>query len=288
MAPNPSRNYVFTYNNPPPDWDPALIFARPEFRYGVGQFERGEGTGTLHFQGYAVFRAPVRLAAAKLSLNAPTAHLEVRRGTHDEANSYCTKVSTRDPGRIPVQVGQPPPGTGARTDWITVKQTLDDGRGIRAVADENFGLYIRSYRGLERYLGLVANPRNAPPEVYYYYGPAGSGKTRAVYDEFPDPTKLYSAPLCPTGGSAWFDGYVNGEHEAILLDDYYHNYRLTFFLQLLDRYPMRLPVKGGFVILGNCKFYITSNIRLEEQYPNAPDQNAIRRRFTQVKHFDQL
>ncbi len=288
MPPPTSRNYVCTYNNPPADWDPALIFQRPEFRYGIGQYERGKETRLLHFQGYVVFRAPIRLAAAKLSLHAPTAHLEIRRGTHDEANSYCSKSDTRDAGYLPVQVGQPPPGSGARTDWVLVKQTLDDGRGLRAVAEENFGLFIRSYRGLERYLALVADPRNAAPSVYYYWGPAGSGKTKAVYDEFPNPAELYSAPVPPTGGTPWFDGYVNGEHAAILLDDYYHGYRLTFFLQLLDRYPMRLPVKGGFTILGNVDFYITSNIPLEEQYPNAPDQNAIRRRFTQVKHFDSL
>lgn len=86
----------------------------------------------------------------------------------------------------------------------------------------------------------------------------------------------------------WFDGFVNGFHRAILLDDYYHNYKLTFFLQLCDRYPLKLPVKGGFVDIGNVTIYITSNIPLEEQYPNAPDQNAIRRRMTQVKHFDSL
>jgi len=124
--------------------------------------------------------------------------------------------------------------------------------------------------------------------VYYFWGAAGSGKTRQVYDQFDDVGELYSAPLSPNGGAVWFDGYVNTYHKAILLDDYYHNYKLTFFLQLLDRYPMKLPVKGGFADIGNVDIYITSNISLENQYPNAPDQQAIRRRFTEVRHFATL
>lgn len=75
---------------------------------------------------------------------------------------------------------------------------------------------------------------------------------------------------------------------VILLDDYYHNWKLTFFLQFFDRYPMYLPIKGGFVPMGNAKIYVTSNIPLNEQYPNAPDQDAIRRRFTKITRFDAL
>lgn len=74
----------------------------------------------------------------------------------------------------------------------------------------------------------------------------------------------------------------------MLLDDYYHNWPVTFLLRLLDRYPMILPTKGGHVHMGNCSIYITSNIPLEQQYPNYPDQAALRRRFKEIKHFISL
>ncbi len=281
-----SRNYVFTYNDPPREWDPELLFDGGQFRFLAGQFERGEGTGRLHFQGYAVFTKPVRLAGAKRLLDAHSAHFEIRRGDHDQALAYCTKDATREPGRVPCILGEPPLGAGTRTDVDDIRGILRDGGTLLDCADRNFGLFLRSYRAMGRYISLLGQPRNSPPECFYFWGPSGSGKTRAVWETYDnDSTRLYSAPLCPTGGSAWFDGYVNHTHEAILLDDYYHNYRLTFFLQLLDRYALQLPIKGGFSHIGNVPIYITSNIPLEEQYPNAPDQNSIRRRFHEVRHY---
>lgn len=277
---------MFTFNDPPADWTPTVL---PDgVRYLVGQYERGDGTGRLHFQGYCVLDSPCRLVGAKRLLNAPTGHFEVRRGSHEQAREYCLKESTREPGRDPIELGTPPPGAGARTDLESIKGTLQAGGSLLEVADANFGAFLRYHRALERYQGLLGRPRNSPPEVYYYWGAAGSGKTREVYSGFDDPSELYAAPLSPNGGAVWFDGYVNTHHTAILLDDYYHNYKLTFFLQLLDRYPLKLPVKGGFVDIGNVTIYITSNIPLEEQYPNAPDQNAIRRRVTKVVHFSNL
>lgn len=288
-----SRNYVVTYNNPPDDWDPpgparypgTVVRVDSRIRFIAGQFERGEDSGLLHWQGYVVFNDPQRVSGAKSILDAPSAHLEVRRGSHQQALEYCTKQDTRVDGRMGIVLGEPPLGQGCRSDVNDAKLLIDEGGSLLDVAELNFGLFLRSYRALGVYVGLRGNARNSPPKVYYWWGPAGSGKTRAVYETV-DPSRLYSAPLSPGGGAVWFDGYMNHHHDAILLDDYYHNWKLTFFLQFCDRYPLKLPIKGGFVDIGNCDIYITSNIPLEQQYPNAPDQNAIRRRMTEVKHFN--
>lgn len=287
-----NTRYVFTFNSPPEGWYPPAPYWYPStlprackrVRFVAGQFERGADSGLLHFQGYIVFSEPQRMSGAKRILDAPSAHLEVRRGSHQQAVDYCRKEDTREPGRMGILLGDPPLGQGARTDATAAKLLLDSGGTLGDVAELNFSLFLRSYRALGVYMGIQSRCRDTPPAVYYYYGSAGSGKTRAVYDRVPA-GKLYSAPLSPGGGAAWFDGYMNHHHEAILLDDYYHNWRLTFFLQFCDRYPLKLPIKGGFVEMGNADIYITSNIPLEQQYPNAPDPQAIRRRMTEVKHF---
>lgn len=280
------RNWVFTYNNPEPTWDSRVCFDASGARFFAGQYERGVRTGTPHFQGYVVFHHPVGLAGAKRKLQLPGIHLEVRRGTHQEALDYVEKEETRVPDTLSVQYGEVPPGQGIRTDVFGCKAIIDRGGSLLDVAEEQFGAFCRYYRAFERYAGLRSNPRDTPPRVYYHWGPAGSGKTRAVWAAVEDVTRVYPAPLDPTGRAVWFDGYRPDHHRVILLDDYYHNYRLSFFLQLLDRYPMYLPIKGGFTHASNCDIYLTSNIPLEAQYPNAPDQNAIRRRFTSVIHFD--
>ena len=54
----------------------------------------------------------------------------------------------------------------------------------------------------------------------------------------------------------------------VVLDDYYSDIRYQQLLRVLDRYPLRLPVKGGFVPAEYTTVLITSNARLDEQYPN--------------------
>jgi len=46
----------------------------------------------------------------------------------------------------------------------------------------------------------------------------------------------------------------------MLIDDYRGEGSYAFLLRLLDRYPMQLPVKGGFVVLQAVRIYITSNV----------------------------
>ncbi len=72
----------------------------------------------------------------------------------------------------------------------------------------------------------------------------------------------------------------------MIFDDYYHNFRFSFLLQLLDKYPIRVPVKSAFTKFNSGVVIFTSNIPLEEQYPNIPDKESLRRRFTSVVHFD--
>ncbi len=281
------RNWVFTYNNPEEDWKAEDCYVGSNARYLTGQYERGGETGTLHVQGYVIFKDPVGLAGAKRKLKLLNAHFEVRRGTHQEAHDYCNKEDTRVPDTVPFCFGEPPLGQGARSDINECKRILDDSGSLVEVADQQFGTYCRYHRAFEAYQGLRSHPRDTPPEVHYFWGPAGSGKTRAVW-EVGAPERVYPVPLDPSGRSVWFDGYRPGFHTIILMDDFYHNFRLSFLLQLLDRYPMFLPRKGGFIPIANCSIYITSNISLEDQYPNAPDKDAIRRRFTTVVHFDNV
>jgi len=47
-------------------------------------------------------------------------------------------------------------------------------------------------------------------------------------------------------GQLWFDCYEN--QEVLLLDDFYGNIRYSYMLNLLDRYTIRLPVKGSYKI----------------------------------------
>lgn len=118
--------------------------------------------------------------------------------------------------------------------------------------------------------------RNWLCSVIVYWGPTGAGKTRAVYDNLPSPESIYVHP-----GGPWFDGYDS--QPIVLFDDFGGSeFKLTYLLKLLDRYPMRVPVKGGFVSWCPQEIYITSNHAPVSWFPNAKEEHvrALMRRIT--------
>lgn len=78
--------------------------------------------------------------------------------------------------------------------------------------------------------------------------------------------QLY-VPMPPNceGGAQWFDGYEG--QEAVLFDDYSGEMPWTLLLRLLDRYPLRVPTKGGSVTWAAKRIYLTSNVPYQAWHP---------------------
>jgi len=109
----------------------------------------------------------------------------------------------------------------------------------------------------------------------------GVGKTRKVFD---DETDIYMYP-----GQGWFDGYFG--QDIVLFDDFSGSeFKITYLLKLLDRYPMSVPIKGAFVQWVPRKIYITSNLDPDSWYPGAHEEHraALRRRLKTVCHMTTL
>ena len=79
-----AKNWCFTQNN---------IHDKPVFsdsmQYLVFGKEVAPSTGRLHWQGYVQFRTQQRLSAVKKMFVG--AHLEIQRGSAEEASNYCKK-----------------------------------------------------------------------------------------------------------------------------------------------------------------------------------------------------
>lgn len=127
------RAWCFTLNNPSKDIDYGL----PDLRFCVHQLEQGEG-GTYHWQGYAEFLKPKRLAALRQWIEG--AHWELRRGTGEQAAAYCTKEETRIAG--PWLHGHQSTGQGQRIDLESYRSDI-----LRGASDEEL---------LENHLTTVA------------------------------------------------------------------------------------------------------------------------------------
>lgn len=82
-----SRAFVFTWNNYPDDH--ADILDALDARYHCYGNEVAPTTGTLHLQGYLYFKHARSVTGIRSAL--PGVHVEVAKGTPDQAITYCKK-----------------------------------------------------------------------------------------------------------------------------------------------------------------------------------------------------
>ena len=104
------------------------------------------------------------------------------------------------------------------------------------IADEYPGQAVRYGRGIEKLMFLYKGKRTTLPDLLWLFGASGVGKSRYVNKRFPD-------AYWKLGTNKWFDGY-HGQ-ETVVIDEFRSSFKLTFFLQLLDRYPLQVETKFG-------------------------------------------
>lgn len=227
-------------------------------------------SGTPHLQGYLELPKKQRLVALKQFDGLDGAHFERRRGTGQEAIDYCKKDGNF------FEFGQPQ-RPGRRRDLERVRAALDNGSTVLQAVGDDFGLFLQYRKGLDAYRKSRILPRAWKTINIVYWGPTGTGKTRWVFDCCMDRALFVYAGSSPT--SVWFDGYDG--HELVLFDDFrgHETIKFEYLLRLLDRYPMQVPVKGGFCEWAPRKVYITSNTPPDKWYPDIPDCRPLWRRL---------
>lgn len=271
-------NVCFTCNNPelPPDAFLQLFERSAPCTFVVFQKEVGEN-GTPHYQGYAEFSRAIRWSFMRRLVGQPV-HCERRRGTAEEAVAYCQKDDTRVDG--PFEWGtRKDPRPGTRNDLLGFVSAVREGKSFIELLDVYPDVLAKHPHFRDR-IRQALRPPPTERSVVLYYGPPGTGKTKAVYDEFPD---VYSSPLM--GRGFWLDGY-DGDPVA-LLDDFSgarSHISRPELLRLLDRYPVKVPYKGGFVQWTPKTIIATTNYHPSEWYDwkDSTQWTALSRRFTGV------
>lgn len=254
-APQQSKNWVFTLNNPTAEEETGIRTWVPsaQAKYIVYQHEVGEN-GTPHIQGYVQLINKKRLNGMK-GLQ-PRAHWEKRRGTHEEAEAYCTKADSRAQADAePYRDGVPTRGAGQRNDLLALKEAVDGGASEVQLWDEHFGTMVRHDRAIKRYTVIKRqNARTWHTNTTVYWGPSGTGKSRrALHD---GGTDAFWLPK-PTGQTLWFDGYDG--HKTVVIDEFYGWIARDQLQRMCDRYPLLVQTKGGTVPFVAEKIIITSN-----------------------------
>jgi putative hemolysin len=233
--------------------------------YGIEQ----ASTMTLHFQGYVELATKTSMNILKQWL--PRAHWEKAKGTSKQASDYCKKDGDYK------EYGELAPGRGKRTDLMEIKQKIDEGKNEEYIADNYFEKWVVYRRSFKAYATLKHSDRHWSTVTHVFWGKTGTGKTRFVMDQVMD------SPFWSPGDYKWFDGYEG--QPIVIFDDYRGEYPLQMLLKLLDRYPMSVPIKGGFTKWAPKKIYITSNIHPNDWYPTADrfSVSAMFRRLSKIE-----
>lgn len=254
----------------------ALGDAAQDISYLVFGREVG-ANGTRHLQGYVEFPRRLRIAQVK-RLIGERAHLETRRGNSNQAADYCKKDGEfTEYGQLSVS------RQGARVDLEELHESLRQKRTLAEISDDHFGQFLRYERSIRsyRFIHSVARDPDIPPAVVVYWGRTGTGKTRSVWLNASSPDDVWVYP-----GKGWFDGF-DGQPIALFDDFRGSSMELHLLLQVLDRYPLKVRIKGSHVNWNPAEIYLTSNISPDEWYPHVDQasRDALLRRFTNVVEF---
>lgn len=237
--------------------------------------ERCPTTKKRHWQGFVVFKNARTMQS--ILKEVPGTHLEVAKGSADQNYKYCTKD-----GKF-VTFGERPVGQGKRSDLDRLVSHFKEGGNMLGALEIAPGTACRNMTNLYKLEHMFSPPRDWIMDVRIYYGKPGSGKTRAVYDEFGFDAVFKKQK------NKWWDGYTG--QDVILIDDfdpdsYYTGLTFDYWLELLDRYPMSLEVKGGTCMMRSHIVIITSNFDPKDWFAEQKNRSAFFRRVTTMQNFD--
>lgn len=272
-----ARHWAFTLNNPcfyPSDMEAELqAFG---YDYAVFQLEVGE-RDTPHYQGYVIFTSKQRLTAIR-HLFDTKANWQIARKGPGPNRAYCTKEPRIgdfcELGNIPDEAGQ-----GARSDLVELHSRLKDGLSLPDYSNEFFTIFVKHPDLVARYSAAQSRPRSQSQATrcILYFGPSRTGKSRLsafhagqhTYRKFP---------------GKWWDGYT-GEPSVIFEDFRGSSLSFTDFKLTVDRYPLRVELKGTTRELEATNFFITSNFPPSAWWDDSVTGNSldtIENRITEV------
>lgn len=257
------RDYTFTINNYTEEDISQVKALKDVAKYVVCGEEIGDG-GTKHLQGYVYFKNAVRFSTVKAML--PRAHIETAIADAKHNRAYCTKdgIILIEAGEMPVQ--------GKRTDCEIIRTKLKEGANMRAIVDS--AKNCQTIRMAEIYLKYNEQGRDWKPEVVWYHGSTGTGKTRSARE-------WLGEDIFTPVSFKWWEGY--DAHENVLIDDIRGNWCMyNDMLKLLDRYEYKVECKGGSRQFLAKKIAITSNYHPRHIWTTVEDKQQLLRRIDRI------
>lgn len=291
-----SYYWVGTWQDMSKDPKPCLDAKGKRINYIIYQAEQAPTTGKEHFQLYVEFYSRQRLKTLMRAF--PHCYWSPRLGTARQAIDYCSKEESRISG--PWSFGQP----GLDVEEMPLVHTPDQPRkkvsGLQIACDalrkkemnlaqlmeKNPAVFARHHSGLTKLASRFAKKRTTKPEVVVFYGLPESGKSRTAMEtalSLFDESDIYRYSYLDVTGKEWWEGYLC-ESCVIIEEMNGQKFKFERLLELLDRYSMKIPCKGGsFEFVGQL-IILTSNYPPSSWYENVM-WTALKRRIDQTFRF---
>ena len=251
-------------------------------------------TGTIHTHLFLYRKTGIRERTIRKKF--PSVHFDACYGTCKENRDYVSKTgkwsedekaetkidgSFEEYGELPEERSENNPDKADLIDLIdagasTAEIVRSDPKFVFKSTDINI---LRETLLSERYL---KEQRNV--EVIYLFGATGTGKTRSIFEEN-DPADICRITNYSRMSGIKFDSY-HGQN-VLVFEEFASQIPIHDMLNYLDRYPVILPARYTDRVACYTKVYLTSNIPLEEQYPDIQEEtpavwSAFKRRITKI------
>lgn len=258
----------------------------------TGQLEQGGETSYRHYQIFMQATSRVRLSSIRSRLEKKhglhVGYIQPRRSSVGSCIAYVTKDTTRLAGPYMYGDLNQHDEQGKRSDLEQLRDAiLKEGLSYSELL-ENGELSSILSRHLQYAKELWAvhqkqkfGLKDREVKVTYLWGAPGVGKTRKVMSDH-DRQDVYRV----TNYKHPFDEY-EGE-PVLVLDEYNSQLDFQFLLNVLDRYPLRLPCRYADRYAGWTEVWIVSNKPLSGQYIYEDEETrpALDRRIGEVIHMD--
>jgi hypothetical protein len=262
------RNWFITCNNYT-EHEKELALTH-QAKYILVADEVGD-SGTPHLHLYIEYANNKTFSSVKKLF--PRSNIQVAKGSAADNKNYLSKC------KLIREEGAPKQQQGARTDIVAVKDMIKEGSTLRDVIE--ISTSYQSIKIAEKLVVYYEPKRDWLPDVRWYYGPTGTGKTRTAYDEL---KALYGDVYFAMDTVNWWQGY--DAHQGVIIDDIRKDFcKFHVLLRLLDRYPYQVETKGGSRQLVARTMIITCPVPPQELYDTREDIDQLLRRVSIVKKF---
>jgi len=236
-----------------------VVFDESTMKYLCYQFEVSPTTGKKHQQGYVEFITKKALGGAKKILGSKV-HLEIRRGTQQQAIEYCKKpkpaeVVKYDDDCFQFKEFGVPIKQGERKDLVSYVDDIKKGKTEYEMMEEHTNTWARYGSLYSRVRQMIYSKKPKPvPFVWVLHGSPGTGKSKIanIISQY-----IEDEPYIMSGNYKWWENYEN--NMCIIMDDYEGQLQHKDLLQLLDRYKCKREKKNGTVYITSPIFFITCN-----------------------------